>query len=113
MSSQDKFTAQGPDLKSRSPAEEIADHELRQLPGNPLDCVAVAPTIEVNLARRRLLIGSAVVGLGGVAAAAIHDGELGGPPQTVRGAVPWQEGTADAPPEASGTGFEFFTPAEV
>jgi len=32
----------------------------------------------VNLSRRRLLIGSAVVGIGG-AAAAIRDGELGAP----------------------------------
>jgi len=58
-------------------------------------------------------LGGAVVGIGGVAAAAIHDGELGGPTQTFRGAVPWQEGTADAPPGASGTGYLFFTPAEV
>jgi gluconate 2-dehydrogenase gamma chain len=57
-----------------------------------------------NLVRRRLLIGSAVVGIGGVAAAA---------PQTFRGAVPWREGTADAPPAASGSRYEFFTPAEV
>jgi gluconate 2-dehydrogenase gamma chain len=66
----------------------------------------------VNLVRRRLLIGSAVVGIGG-AAAAIHDGELGAPPQTLRGAVPWQEGTADAPPGVSGSGYVFFTPAET
>jgi gluconate 2-dehydrogenase gamma chain len=66
----------------------------------------------VNLVRRRLLIGSAVVGVGG-AAAAIHDGELGAPPQTFRGAVPWQEGTADVPPGVSGSGYIFFTPAEA
>src|SRR5580692_2122955 len=66
----------------------------------------------VNLLRRRLLMGSTVVGIGGVAAA-IHDGELGAPPQTFRGAVPWQEGTADAPPGVSGSGYIFFTPAEV
>jgi gluconate 2-dehydrogenase gamma chain len=63
--------------------------------------------------RRRFLIGSAIAGIGGAAAAAIHDGELGGPAQTFRGAVPWQEGTADAPPEVSGTEFRFFTPTEV
>lgn len=64
--------------------------------------------------RRRFLIGSSIAGLGGVAAAALrHDGELGAPPQTLRGAVPWQEGTADSPPEASGSGYVFFTPAEV
>ena len=62
--------------------------------------------------RRRFLIGSAVAGLGGVAAAAVHDGELGAPPQTFRGSVPWQEGTADAPPGASGSGYAFFTPSE-
>ena len=66
-----------------------------------------------NLVRRRLLIGSAVVGIGGVAAAALHEGELGGPSQTFRGAVPWQEGTADAPPAASGSGYGFFSPAEA
>jgi gluconate 2-dehydrogenase gamma chain len=66
----------------------------------------------VNLGRRRLLIGSAVVGIGG-ASAAIHDGELGAPPQTFRGAVPWQEGTADMPPGVSTTGYVFFTPAEA
>jgi gluconate 2-dehydrogenase gamma chain len=66
-----------------------------------------------NLDRRRFLIGSAIAGIGGVAGAAIHDGELGGPAQTFRGAVPWQEGTADAPPAASGSGYVFFTPTEV
>ena len=73
----------------------------------------IAPTVEVNLVRRRLLLGGAVAGIGGAAAAAIHDGELGAPPQTFRGAVPWQEGTADAPPGVSGSGYVFFTPAEV
>ncbi len=73
----------------------------------------VASAVEVNLVRRRLLIGSAVVGIGGAAAAAIHDGELGGPSQTYRGAVPWQEGTADAPPGVSGSGYVYFTPTEV
>ena len=62
--------------------------------------------------RRRFLIGSAAVGIGGVAAA-VHDGELGGPSQTIRGSIPWQEGTADVPPAASGSGLVFFTPAEA
>jgi gluconate 2-dehydrogenase gamma chain len=84
----------------------------RQSPGNPQQAIPVVPEITVNLARRRLLIGSAVVGIGTVAAA-VRDGELGGPSQTFRGAVPWQEGTADAPPGASGSGFVFFTAAEV
>src|ERR1700755_3182307 len=67
-----------------------------------------------DLQRRRFLIkGAALAGIGTVAAAALHDGELGGPAQTFRGAVPWQEGTADAPPGASGFGYTFFTAAEV
>jgi gluconate 2-dehydrogenase gamma chain len=63
--------------------------------------------------RRHFLIGGAVVGTAGAAAAAaVHDGELGAPPQTYTGAVPWQEGTADAPPGAAGTDFKFFTEGE-
>ena len=75
--------------------------------------VPVASDVKSNWDRRRFMIGSAIAGLGGVAAAALRDGELGGPPQTFRGAVPWQEGTADAPPGASGSGYIFFTPTEV
>ena len=67
----------------------------------------------VKLDRRHFLIGSVAAGIAGVAAAAIHDGELGAPPQTFRGSVPWQEGTADAPPGASGSGYVYFTPAEA
>jgi gluconate 2-dehydrogenase gamma chain len=64
--------------------------------------------------RRRFLIGGAVAGTaGGAVAAALHDGELGGPAQTFNGAVPWQEGTADAPPGVSGTGYSFFSGAEA
>ena len=75
---------------------------------------AEAPAEATDLQRRRFLIkGAAIAGIGGAAAAALHDGELGGPAQTFRGAVPWQEGTADAPPGASGSGYTFFTPAEV
>ena len=67
--------------------------------------------------RRRFLLGGAVAGTAaGVAAAAgtaaVHDGELGAPPQTFRGDVPWREGAADAPPEALGTDFKFFTAGE-
>ena len=58
--------------------------------------------------RRRFLLGSAAVGIGGAVAAAVHDGELGGPSQTIRGSIPWQEGTADAPPGVSG-----FQPANI
>jgi gluconate 2-dehydrogenase gamma chain len=66
-----------------------------------------------NLDRRQFLIGSVVAGVAGSTAASVHDGELGAPPQTIHGAVPWKEGTADAPPGASGTGYVFFTAAEV
>ena len=63
--------------------------------------------------RRRFLIGGTMAGIGGMASAAMHDGELGGPAQTFRGSVPWQEGTADVPPGASGSGYVFFAPAEA
>jgi gluconate 2-dehydrogenase gamma chain len=61
--------------------------------------------------RRRFLLGGAAAGIGGVAA--IHDGELGAPPQSFRGSVPWKEGTADAPPAASGSGYLYFESAEA
>jgi gluconate 2-dehydrogenase gamma chain len=67
-----------------------------------------------DLDRRRFLMrGAALVGMSGIAAAAMHDGELGGPAQTFRGAVPWAEGAADAPPGTSGVGYTFFAPAEA
>jgi len=59
---------------------------------------------KVNLDRRNFLIGGVAAGVAGVTAAAMHDGELGAPPQTIRGSVPWKAGTADAPPDASGSG---------
>jgi gluconate 2-dehydrogenase gamma chain len=66
-----------------------------------------------KLSRRRFMLGTAVVGAAGAAAAApIHDGELGAPPRDYRGEIPWQEGTADAPPEMQGTDFKFFTADE-
>jgi gluconate 2-dehydrogenase gamma chain len=69
---------------------------------------------KVNLQRRQLLIGSVAAGVAGAAAAApVRDGELGAPPQTIRGAVPFKEGTADAPPAASGSGYNYFTPVEA
>src|ERR1700723_2815974 len=69
---------------------------------------------KVNLRRRQLLVGGVAAGIAGTAAAAaLHDGELGAPPQTIRGAVPWKEGTADAPPGATGSGYTYFTPAEA
>jgi gluconate 2-dehydrogenase gamma chain len=93
---------------SREPNEEPAHPETTQ------SRIDVPPSvIDVDLLRRRLLIGSAVAGIDGVTGAAIRDGELGGPSRTLRGSVPWQEGTADAPPGVSGSGYIFFTPAEV
>src|SRR5450631_1254037 len=68
---------------------------------------------KMNLDRRKFLIGSVVAGVAGVTAATVRDGELGAPPQTIRGSVPWKAGTADAPPGASGSGYVFFTPAEA
>lgn len=68
---------------------------------------------KVNLIRRRLLIGGAAAGVGAAAMAAIQDGELGAPSQTIRGSVPWQQGTADAPQGVSGSKYVFFTPAEI
>ena len=70
--------------------------------------------VKVSFDRRHFLIGGAAAGLSAAGVAAnVHDGELGGPPQTFRGAVPWQEGAADSPPEASGSGYVFFSPAEA
>jgi gluconate 2-dehydrogenase gamma chain len=70
--------------------------------------------VELNLNRRRLLIGGALAGAATTAGAAnVHDGELGAPPQTFSGSVPWQEGSADEPPGVTGTDFKFFTPAEL
>ena len=48
--------------------------------------------------RRQFLIGTAVVvgtGLAGVLNATIRDGELGAPPRTYKGGVPWTEGQAE------------------
>jgi len=63
--------------------------------------------------RREFLIGVAVAGTAVVAGAAkIHDGELGAPPQTIKGGMPWAEGSADSPPGVSGTDFKYFTADE-
>jgi gluconate 2-dehydrogenase gamma chain len=72
---------------------------------------------KVGVDRRRFLLGSALAGTAAGAAVAVgkgavHDGELGGPAQTFRGEMPWQEGAADPPPAAEGTDFKFFTGAE-
>jgi len=66
-----------------------------------------------KLSRRRFMLGTAVVGAAGAAAAApLHDGELGAPSRDFRGEVPWREGTADAPPGVEVTDFKFFTAEE-
>lgn len=64
--------------------------------------------------RRDFLLGSALAGAAGAAVAKqMHDGELGGPPQTFNGGVPWTEGMADAPPEADGReSYVYFSAAE-
>lgn len=65
-----------------------------------------------EISRRKLLLGGAMVGAAVVTRAAVHDGELGMPSQTIKGALPWREGAADAPPIATGTDYRFFTAAE-
>ena len=71
------------------------------------------PVATPNPGRRRFFIATAAAGIGAAGVAAVHDGELGAPAQTFRGAVPWVEGTADAPPGASGSGYQYFLPAEA
>ncbi|HZP66111.1 MAG TPA: gluconate 2-dehydrogenase subunit 3 family protein [Rudaea sp.] len=66
-----------------------------------------------SLDRRSFLIGTVLAGAAGLGGAASrHDGGLGAPSETLRGGMPWMEGTADAPPGVSGTDFRFFTAAE-
>ena len=114
MSSQEKLDAPRAELESKAPADHAAGHQQRHPQSKPaLPIPAAATTVKMNLDRRRFLIGGAIAGIGGIAAAAMHDGELGGPAQIFRGSVPWQEGTADAPPGASGSGYVFFAPAEA
>lgn len=61
--------------------------------------------------RRQFLLTGVVAAVG--AEAAVHDGELGAPEQTLRGETPWEEGAADSPPAVSGSGYVFFNPTEV
>src|SRR5579864_9508084 len=63
---------------------------------------------EIN--RRQLLLGAGAAAVAG--ARTFHDGELGAPPQTIEGTIPWREGTADVPPIVEGTDYRFFTAAE-
>jgi gluconate 2-dehydrogenase gamma chain len=63
--------------------------------------------------RRTFLAGGvAIAGVAGAAAAELHDGELGAPPQTVKGAIPYAEGATDQPPGIDVTNFKFFTDEE-
>ncbi len=73
---------------------------------------------EFSLNRRRLLVGSAVIGAAGAAEATSpigprHDGALGAPPQDFHGTMPWRGGAADAPPGAAGSGYIFFNEQEA
>jgi hypothetical protein len=64
--------------------------------------------------RRSFLVGGvAIAGVAGAAAAELHDGELGAPPQTIKNAIPYSEGAADQPPGADGTDFRFSQPQNV
>ena len=67
-----------------------------------------------SIDRRRLLIGGAVAGAAGSAAAATwQDGQLGASPESYGGETPWKEGVADAPPGAETGGYRYFTDAEL
>jgi gluconate 2-dehydrogenase gamma chain len=70
------------------------------------------PAHGANAGRRWFLLASASAGVGGAAAMTLHDGALGGPAQAFRGAVPWTEGAADAPPQPEAGGYLFFSAAE-
>jgi gluconate 2-dehydrogenase gamma chain len=66
------------------------------------------------LDRRNFLVGGVAAGTAAAAAKAIHDGELGAPPETIAGGMPWTEGLADQPPGiADATGYVYFTGAEA
>lgn len=61
--------------------------------------------------RRRFLVGLAAAGTVGAAAAATRRADSAS--QTINGGAPWQEGMADAPTGAAGTGYAYFTGAEA
>ena len=65
-----------------------------------------------KITRRSIVLGGAAAGVAGATGAAIHDGELGAPSRAYVGSMPWEEGTADAPPEVVGKEFKFFTDHE-
>ena len=106
MSPQDNIDDRSADPERNSPMRDLPTRE-RYRPQ------LESPQAAMNSGRRRSMMASAAAGIGGAAAASLHDGELGGPPQTFRGAVPWVEGTADAPPGVSGSGYIYFAAAEA
>jgi hypothetical protein len=62
------------------PEKDLPDGEQRHCQRDPLQQFnKVSAEAKVNPDRRRFLVGSAVAGTGSVAAASIHDGELGAP----------------------------------
>src|ERR1700722_12622075 len=64
------------------------------------------------LHRRGFILGSAIATA--AAGKAVHDGELGAPPETIAGGVPWTEGLADPPPGGrAASGYIFFSAAEA
>lgn len=65
--------------------------------------------------RRKFLLAGAAIGttLGLGAGAATHDGELGAPPETIRGGMPWTEGSGDVPPVAGAGGYTYFNAPEA
>ena len=67
----------------------------------------------MSIDRRHFLLGGTAAGVAGIASGKIHDGELGGPAQVIHGSVPWQAGTADAPPGVSGSDYSYFTKIEA
>jgi hypothetical protein len=61
MSLRSKGEAKRLNMESQSPVEEVAGMEQRQAPVNVRERSPIATTVKVNLVRRRLLLGSAVV----------------------------------------------------
>jgi len=63
-----------------------------------------------SMDRRAFLVRTALAGAA-IAETTVHAGELI-PSRTIRGALPWVEGTADAPPAVAGAEFIFFSADE-
>jgi gluconate 2-dehydrogenase gamma chain len=65
-----------------------------------------------EISRRQLLVGGAIVGAASITGAKGLQESTSAPSPSIKGAVPWREGTADAPTMAEGTDYRFFTQAE-